>query len=266
MHTSTLQLWAGACVYSALGLTVEYLDICFAGGRVHVKVLQLATLARSLHHSVPRALQLERHVPLVGREGWEEEHGARSVIHRREQHIVDRGPHERKMVQRRLIVLIVCREATESKAGGRRGSRPGSHLAGRLVSEIEHGSKDDILAPAVIAWVRPMGVCSLRNVQVGLARPVNTERMDRVELCIFGVVWPRRVRLGWLDHAVGNGHWRQRLEVIRPRLDLRWRCHTRRQRNKSGEHGAEPRKVGTWVRGAVGPRGRIRALPCLECL
>ena len=108
--------------------------------------------------------------------------------------------HEAEMVRRRLVILVVRREASEPKTSrGPRRSANGE-LIGRVVSHVQHSRLDKVLAPAFVARRVALGVRLLGQGDIRrFADAVETERMRDIQLRIL----PLRVRA-----VLSTGGWK----------------------------------------------------------
>ena len=107
--------------------------------------------------------------------------------------------HEAEMVRRRLVILVVRREASEPKTSrGPRRSANGE-LIGRIVGHVQHSRLDEVLAPAFVARRVALGVRLLGQGDIRrFADAVETERMRDIQLRILPL-WVRAVLTtgGW---------------------------------------------------------------------
>ena len=94
------------------------------------------------------------------------------------QHVVEPGPHERKVVKRRLVVLVVRGKAPEPKAGCRGLGGTLNELRVGLYRQVEHGGLDAVLAPSIVARAWTFEVRLLREREVQLPSSKKTERVD----------------------------------------------------------------------------------------
>ena len=115
--------------------------------------------------------------------------------------------HEAEMVRRRLVILVVRREASEPKTSrGPRRSANGE-LIGRIVGHVQHSRLDEVLAPAFVARRVALGVRLLGQGDIRrFADAVETERMRDIQLRILPL-WVRAVLStgGWKTVARSDG-------------------------------------------------------------